>query len=146
MVKGLAGKAGELQERILESITPKAIGTKEDRARARDLAMSTYSAASSIYSSVGDVKDMKSGKAIEEATNTLNAVKPPPTPPSTVFSEWGDKAAKVFDGNPALKSKFTEELAKAINEAGKKLDEASDKLGEIQEAKVGRSPPRQGSS
>lgn len=135
MIKGLAGKAGELQERILESITPKAIGTKEDRARARDLAMSTYSAASSVYSSVGDIKSMASGKAIEEATDTLNAVTAPPTPPSTVFSEWGEKAAKIFDGNPALKSKFTAELAKAIREASKKLDELSDKVGEIQEEK-----------
>lgn len=135
MVKGLAGKAGELQERIMESITPKAIGTKEDRARARDLAMSTYSAASSVYSSVGDIKSMASGKAVDEALDTLNAVTPPPTPPSTVFSEWGDKAAKIFDGNPALKSKFTAELAKAIREASQKLDELNDKVGEIQEEK-----------
>ena len=134
MVKGLAGKAGELQERILDAITPNKIGTKEDRARARDLAMSSFSAASSVYSSVGDVKSMASGKAVEDAMDTLNAVTPP-TSPSTVFSEWGEKAAKVFDGNPALKSKFTEKLAEAIKEAGTKLDELSDKLGEIQEEK-----------
>jgi hypothetical protein len=135
MVKGLAGKAGELQERILDAVTPNKIGTKEDRARARDLAMSTYSAATSIYSSVGDVKKMASGDAVKEATDTLNAVKPPPTPPSTVFSEWGDKAAKVFDGNPALKSKFTEELAKAIKAATKDLDKFSDDLSNLQEEK-----------
>jgi hypothetical protein len=131
-LKALGTKASDLQDRIMDSLTPKAIGTKEERARARDLASASYSAVSSVASSVSDVRSMASGAAVKSAQDMLDGVEAP-TPPSTFFSDWGEKAAALFDKNPELAGKFKQYLADAIQQSAEALDQMSDLSAEMQE-------------
>lgn len=134
MLSATATKVSDVADRVMDGFTPKKIGSKEARGRARDIASASVSAATSLYSGYSATKDMASGKAVSDAKDLLDGGEKE-SEPSTFFTEWGDRVANLFDKDPEKANIVARYVGEGIRQSGELLDEAVNLNSEIENLK-----------